>query len=220
MSTKNKLLSASLGVLLLAFMLGFACHIYSKPTNIEPKTIYVLPEGKTATRGIVTQARVANVDTVSANPKSQTIKREPIEIVSMFTGEVVPIDEQDKIGEVKEVSDVAPFEPTPLTVGEIMKSNGMSDSDIEMMNSIFPVTLNPNMDITSQEFIDQVTKLGEWIERDMRATFEDTTLEEGKVLVDLMKNDPTMPAEDFRIITEDYFPQHLQDALRKEGLLQ
>ena len=128
--------------------------------------------------------------------------------------------QQDKIGEVKEVSDVAPFEPTPLTVGEIMKSNGMSDSDIEMMNSIFPVTLNPNMDITSQEFIDQVTKLGEWIERDMRATFEDTTLEEGKVLVDLMKNDPTMPAEDFRIITEDYFPQHLQDALRKEGLLQ
>jgi len=127
--------------------------------------------------------------------------------------------QQDEIGEVKEVPDAAPIETPPLTVGEIMKSNGMSDSDIEMMTSVLPVPLNPNMDIASQEFMDQVQKLGDAVERQMKHEMSKLTLDVAREMVPILKEDSEITAEDFQMITHEYFPAHIQDALRQEGVL-
>ncbi len=125
--------------------------------------------------------------------------------------------QQDEIGEMEDLPADTDEPEFSMTLGELMESNGMTQSQMELMTSVLP--FNPKVNIVSEEFIEMVDRLGEFIDRQMRESMKSLTLEEARLMVQFMKEDPTMTAEDYRAITQDYFPVHLKDALRKEGVL-
>lgn len=125
--------------------------------------------------------------------------------------------QQDEIGEIEDFPADTGEPEFSMTLGDLMESNGMTQSQMELITSVLP--FNPKVNIASEEFMEMVDRLGDFIDRQMRESMETLTLEEARLMVQFMKEDPTMTAEDFRAITQDYFPVHLQDALRKEGVL-
>ena len=225
---KTKLYTATtLGVMLIAIS-GLLLY-QSNNTVDEPVKTYVMPvrtggveidTGRSAPLGtLLESAKGFLVEAKGHKPTEHLVDEvaTPMAEESVKDNPVVE-SQQDEIGEMEDLPADTDEPEFSMTLGELMESNGMTQSQMELMTSVFPLNLNVN--IASEEFIKMVDRLGDFIDRQMRESMKTLTLEEARLMVQFMKEDPTMTAEDFRIITQDYFPVHLKNALRKEGVLQ
>ena len=224
---KTKLYAATtLGVTLIAIS---GLILYQSNNKVdEPVKTYAMPEPTGDVE--VNTGRSAPLETSLHSDKGFLVDAKGLEPTERFVDKVAtqmakesvnnnPVVEsrQDEIGEVEDL----PAEPRKpefsMTLGDLMESKGMTQSQMELMTSVLP--FNPKVNIASEEFIEMVDRVGEFIDRQMRESMKSLTLEEARLMVQFMKEDPTMTAEDYRAITQDYFPVHLKDALRKEGVL-
>lgn len=193
----------------------------------EPKMSYVMPKRTTTVERSAQVARLPQSDKttlVEPHDHEPTVKLvdEVVEQMVKESLEDNPVVEpqQDEIGEIEEVSDIDTAEPkSPSTLGDIMKSNGMSDSDILEITNLLPLNPNIRVDQTG-EFVAHLLHVADVIDQQVKHDLSSLSLEKGRAMVEIMKQDPTMTAEEFREIIQDYFPVHIQDALRKEGVLQ
>ena len=224
---KSTLFAAiSLCVMLLA-ILGLIRN-QSNNTVDEPVKTYVMPErsgdaevntGRSAPLGTLLQSdKGFLVEAKGHKPTEHLVHEVATQMAEeSFIDNPVVESQQDEIGEMEDLPADTDEPEFSMTLGDLMESNGMTQSQMELMTSVLP--LNPNVNIASEEFIKMVDRLGDFIDRQMRESMKSLTLEEARLMVQFMKEDPTMTAEDFRAITQDYFPVHLKDALRKEGVL-
>ena len=225
---KTKLYAAvTLGVMLIAIS-GLIRYQSNNKVDESVKT-YVMPErtgdaevntGRSAPLGTLLQSDKGFLVEAKRHKPTEHLVDEvasPMAEESVKDNPVVE-SQQDEIGEIEDLPADTGAPEFSMTLGELMESNGMTQSQMELMTSVLP--FNPKVNIVSEEFIEMVDRLGEFIDRQMRESMKSLTLEEARLMVQFMKEDPTMTAEDFRIITQDYFPVHLKNALRKEGVLQ
>lgn len=224
---KTKLYTATtLGVMLIAIS-GLLLY-QSNNTVDEPVKTYVMPvrtgdaevnTGRSAPLGtLLPSDKGFLVDAKGHKPTEHSVDEvaTPMAEESVKDNPVVE-SQQDEIGEIEDLPADTGAPEFSMTLGELMESNGMTQSQMELMTSVLP--FNPKVNIASEEFIKMVDRLGDFIDRQMRESMKTLTLEEARLMVQFMKEDPTMTSEDFRTITQDYFPAHLKNALRKEGVL-
>lgn len=217
------------GLLLFCVVIGvFMLNAPRQP--VEPQLTYVMPERTgDVTVAVKRSAQVARLPQSDTTIVAEPHDHEPtVKLVDEAVNQMMeeslednPVVEsqQDDIGEIEEVPEASTPEPEfSRTLGDIMKSNGMTDSELQVITGVLP--LDPNINIASEEFIEHVNSLGKIVDREMYEIMGSLDVDLGRELVQSFKDDPEVTAEGFQLLVDEYLPVHIKDALRQEGVLQ
>ena len=124
-----------------------------------------------------------------------------------------------EIAEIRENSEIDASEPQKNeTIGDLWRAAGLSDAALEQIMAFVP--FNPNISLDeSDELLANMQAVVDAIDARMRASMADVTLDEARIMVNILKNDPTTTEDEYRYITRELFSNSIQQALIRDRSL-
>lgn len=222
----SKKILLPLGLLLVAFSLtltvGYLLHSNNKSDS--PMITYHLPdrtgntEVNTGRSPYVTPRQVTSLSVESV----EIVPPEDIQNLDDAEWEVLEYEiccDEEEVFEAPDTPDIKLAKARmPKNLGELLTNNGLSNSDIEDIQSVMPLDTSIPIDSTGK-FVQHIFNIVQPIMDQFDRDVANTTVEEARAMIHLMNNDPTVTAEEYQAITYDLFPIHVQNALRQEGLI-
>lgn len=214
------------GMLAVSFCLILAVIYYLEfgQDNDQPSIVYHFPErtgNSEINTGRLPYIVPKVIDTVLVEP-NQIEPAEEIVMLDEFTEEILEYEEccEEDIFEISDEDLVVelPDSVMPKTLGDLLTDQGVTHSELEEMTSIIPIDPHTPVD-SAGEFVQHIINVVQPLIDQFEIEMSKTTVEEGRMMIELMANDPTLTSEEYEIITQELFPMHVQDALRKEGLI-
>ena len=119
---------------------------------------------------------------------------------------------------MRENPDIDISEPqTYQTLRDLWRDSGLSDEALEQVMAFVP--FNPNISLDeSDELLANMQAVVDAIDAIMRASMADVTLDEARIMVNILKNDPTTTEDEYRYITRELFSPDIQQALIRTGV--
>lgn len=113
---------------------------------------------------------------------------------------------------------VANRQKAALTIREIWESAGLSKGELQQAMKL--LSIDPEMSLNQMdEFVKHLETVGAVLEQHMRDSAAQLSLEEARLIVTYLKDDPTTTPDEFRYITRELFTPAIQVALEQEGAL-
>lgn len=207
-----------LSVLLLGVVVLYGTH---KPP--EPIVVYGLPDRTADQPERINTTKLPQL--ASGRTPTKLIELNGHKPIEELIGEAViemteeslinksVIGEED-IADMEERREVAPPEPEfHVTLGEVAESSGMSEFQLLKIADVLPIDMNVN--IASRGFIEMMDRVEKIIDNDIHEIMESADLDFSRELVLSFKDNP----EGLQILVDEFLPAHIEDALRKEGIL-
>ena len=124
-----------------------------------------------------------------------------------------------EIAKMRENPDIDISEPqTYQTLRDLWRDTGLSDEALEQVMAFVP--FNPDIRLDHyDELLANMQAVENAIDSRVKAAVATLTLAEARILVNILKNDPTTTEDEYRYITRELFPTSIQQALMQEGIL-
>ncbi len=124
-----------------------------------------------------------------------------------------------EIAEMREKPDIDISEPqTYRTLRDLWRDSGLSDEALEQVMAFVP--FNPDISLDQyDELLANMQAVENAIDSRVKAAVATLTLEEARIMVNILKNDPTTTEDEYRYITRELFSPEIQQALLQEGSL-
>lgn len=126
---------------------------------------------------------------------------------------------QRGMAEMRESPEVDASKPqSPQTLRDLWRETGLSDEELEQAMALLPIDPTISLD-QSDELMANLQAVQSVIDSWMKEATATLTLDEARIMIDILKDDPTTTEDEYRYITRELFPPDIQQALIQEGKL-
>lgn len=124
-----------------------------------------------------------------------------------------------EIAEMRENPNTDIIEPQAhQTLRDLWRDSGLSDEALEQIMAFVP--FNPDISLDQyDELLANLHAVENAIDSRLKAATATLTLDEARIMVNILKNDPTTTEDEYRYITRELFSPEIQQALLQEGSL-